>query len=45
MGDQYGRSDINEISIAISIWNMGYQFGIWNIDMEYLVTVFKLPAS
>ena len=34
MGDRYGRSDINEISMGISIWNMGYQFGI-----QYMVMV------
>ena len=33
MGDRYGRSDINEISIGISIWDMGYRHGIWYIDM------------
>jgi hypothetical protein len=33
MGDGYGRSDINAISIVISIWNMCYQFGRWYVDM------------
>jgi hypothetical protein len=33
MGYRYGRSDINGVSIGISIWNMGYQYGIWYIDM------------
>jgi hypothetical protein len=33
MGDRYERSDINEISIGLSIWNMGYRFGIRYIDM------------
>jgi hypothetical protein len=33
MGDRYGRSDINEISIGIPIWDMGYRFGIWVIVM------------
>jgi hypothetical protein len=33
MGDRYGRSDINEISMGISLWDMGYQFGIRYIDM------------
>ena len=33
MGDRYGRSDINAISIGISIWNMCYRFGIWYVDM------------
>ena len=33
MGDQYVRSDINELSIGISIRNMCYRFGIWYIDM------------
>jgi hypothetical protein len=33
MGDRYGRSEINEISIGILIWNMGYRYGIWYIDM------------
>jgi hypothetical protein len=36
MGDRYGRSDINAISIGISIWNMCYRFGIWYIDMVIL---------
>ena len=25
---RYGRSDINEISIGISIWDVGYRYGI-----------------
>ena len=33
MGDRYGRSDVNEISIGLSIWNMLYRYGIWCIDM------------
>ena len=33
MGYQYGILDINEISIMVSIWNMGYRYGIWYIDM------------
>ena len=33
MGDRYGRSDIIEISIGISIWDMGYRFGIQCIDV------------
>ena len=33
MGDRYGRSDVNEISIGISIWDMSYRTGIWYIDM------------
>jgi len=33
MSDRYGRSDINGISIGISISNMGYQFGIRYVDM------------
>jgi len=33
MGDRYGRSDTNELSIGISIWNMGYQCWTWYIDM------------
>ena len=32
MGDRYGRSDIHEISIGISIWDVGSQFGIWCMD-------------
>jgi len=32
MGDRYGRSDINEISIGISIWNVIYRYGIGYID-------------
>jgi len=35
MGYRYGRSDINEISIGISIWDMGYRFGIRSIDMVF----------
>ena len=31
--DRYGRSDINEMSIGISIWDMGYRCRIWYIDM------------
>ena len=27
-----GRSDIIDISIGISIWYMGYRYGIWYID-------------
>jgi len=33
MGYRYGISDINGISIWVSIWNMGYRYGIWVIDM------------
>jgi hypothetical protein len=33
MGDRYGRSDINEISIGISMRDMDYRYGIWYIDM------------
>jgi len=33
MGNRYGRSDINEISIGLSKWNMVYRYGIWYIDM------------
>jgi len=34
MGYRYGRSDIHEISLGISIWwDMGYRHGIWCIDM------------
>jgi len=32
-GDRYGRSDINGISIVISIWDMGYRYGILVIDI------------
>ena len=33
MGYRYGRSDINEISIWISICDVGYRYGIWCIDL------------
>jgi hypothetical protein len=33
MGYRYGRSDINAISIGISICDMEYRFGIRYIDM------------
>ena len=33
MGYRYGRSDINEISIGMSIWDMCYRYGIRYIDM------------
>jgi hypothetical protein len=33
VGDRNGRSDINEISILISIWDMVYRFWIRYIDM------------
>jgi hypothetical protein len=33
MGCRYGTSDINGISIGISIRNMGHPCGIWYIDM------------
>jgi len=33
MGDRYGRSDVNDISIMLSIWNMVYRYGIWFVDM------------
>jgi len=33
MGYRYGISDINGISIWVSIWNMGYRYGIRCIDM------------
>ena len=28
-----GDPDTNDISIRISIWDMGYRFGIWCVDM------------
>jgi len=31
--DRYGRSDINEMSIGISLWNVGYRYEIWCIDV------------
>ena len=33
MGDRYGRSDIYEISIGLSLWNMVYRFVIRYNDM------------
>jgi hypothetical protein len=33
MGYRYGISDINEISIWVSIWNVGYRCGMRYIDM------------
>ena len=33
MGDRYGRSGINEMSMGLSVWNMVYRCGIWHIDM------------
>ena len=33
MGDWYGRSDIDEISMGISIWDIDYRHRIWYIDM------------
>jgi len=33
MGYRYGRSDINEILIGTSIWDLGDRYGIWHIDM------------
>jgi len=30
---RYVRSDINGISVGISIWNMGYRYGIWYINI------------
>ena len=30
---RFGRSDINEISIGTSIWDMCYRYGMWYIDM------------
>jgi hypothetical protein len=33
MGYRFGRSNINEISIGISVCDMGYRCWMWNIDM------------
>jgi len=33
MGYRYGRSDINEISTGMSIWDMGYRHRIRVINM------------
>ena len=33
MGYRYGRSDVNHISMEVSIWVMAYRYGIWDIDM------------
>jgi len=32
-GDRYGGSDINEISMGTSIWDLGYRYGIWYVAM------------
>jgi hypothetical protein len=42
MGDRYVRSDINEISIGMTIWDMGddsIDMVILDIDMGYHVTL------
>ena len=33
MGDRYGRSDIDGISMGILIWNTVYRYGKWDIDI------------
>jgi len=33
MGDRCGRSDMNEISIGLSVGNMGYRCGLQYVDM------------
>jgi len=33
VGYRYGISDINDISIWVSIWNMGYRYGICYINV------------
>ena len=33
MGARYGRSDINAISIGLSIWNISYRFRIRYVNM------------
>jgi hypothetical protein len=33
LGDQYGRSDLNEISIVSSIWNMGHRYWTWYVHV------------
>jgi hypothetical protein len=33
MGYRYGRSDVSEVSIGLSIRNMVYRYVIWYIDM------------
>jgi len=30
--DRNGRSDFNGTSMGISMWNMGYRYGMWYID-------------
>ena len=35
MGYRYGRSDINETSMGISIWDVAYRYGIWYIDISF----------
>jgi len=33
VADRHGRSDINGLSIGISIWNIGYRCGVWYINV------------
>ena len=35
MGDRYGRSDVNGIFMGVSIWVMGFRYGIWYVDMVF----------
>jgi len=37
MGDRYGRSDVNGISIGISIWIMDYRYGIRHINIYMVI--------
>jgi len=33
MGYRYGRSEINETSIGLSLWYVIYRYVIWYVDM------------
>ena len=46
MGDRYTTSNINEISMGISIWDMGYRYGTWYIDMGiYHIDIQEIHSS
>jgi hypothetical protein len=38
MGNRYGRLDVDEISIGLSIWNMVYGYGIWCVAVDTVIS-------
>jgi len=45
VGYRYGRTDVNEISIGLSIWDMDDRFGIRYIDMVIYMVILDIDMG